>query len=366
MKVHLKWAAVLLLVITQSLHAENKSFPKDRFRQGFRPGLQGTYDKNPRKLVDDMFAGKDIFQVPNFAQSFLMNAQYCVQDTTVTIAELKAGITIGGAPDGFIQHPINSTYEISGWLPGYSKILWLARFPNVGESFLWFRGVCIMSCYCGNLMRPRFIPEDIAIVEEEPEEPYVPTQQVKATYVSNPAPVVNVYNTITSTNTNNNTSPIGASNLEFGDGGGGNRRQSYNDEPREMIVRTPARAVDWVSAAGNLLQGVGMMKQAFWPATQNVRVWGQQSNQRQWGNNYYNGGGGYNTGGGGYNNNGPWSGGTTLQSHGPLPNNLYNNGTGVIRGSHPYSNNASTGRSTGFTSNSGGGYYGIYNQSGGY
>ncbi len=155
-------------------------------------------------------------------------------------------------------------YKSTDWDPNWQ--------PRTGEMLGLYGDKVLISSYCGNFARGQFIPP-------APPQP-APKKEYHTDTVIHQASGSNLYLTIKTENINHNenmntntNSSIGATPIAFqpGHGGGG----GYNG-PQEMIIREKANGAQWVSAIGQGLTGIAQVKQAFFPATQNIRIFGNQ------------------------------------------------------------------------------------------
>lgn len=142
------------LITVTSLYA-------DVIKGGFQPKLRGYYNNKLDDFKKDLVAAHnnnatgDLFQDPAFVDSLVLRAQIESGDPTVTLQDIIDEGVDGGAPTGFIAS-INATHEMCVWNASGTKIAgWGSRNPYKGERFLWFRGKCIMSLYCGNFVRQK-------------------------------------------------------------------------------------------------------------------------------------------------------------------------------------------------------------------
>lgn len=291
MRKYIKIAVITLLITVTTAQAQTQLISEGQtLPGGFQPELRGKYSNNLDNFKRDLViavnanAAMDLFQDPNFVNRLVVNAQNETGDKSVKIQNIIDEGVMGDAPAGFIQST-NATHEMSVWTADATQIaLWGARDPyvNKGEKFLWFRGKCIMSLYCANLVRQvhKKIPE-------EKLSEYAITTQEKLTYSGGGNTFNFTFSNIggnatatggTSTATNTGGG-LGESNLRISrrpdiiDDGYDDRRQVRQSYQQIEVKRDGwAKFKDAAIGVTGLAFGVAAIKTAFAPPIQRYEV----------------------------------------------------------------------------------------------
>lgn len=253
----------ILMLLTFALLVEVAAQSPGALLGGFRQPLRGFYNDKISAFRSDVLkaykAGtiQDLFYDPAFIDRLIDNAR---QETgsSVTLEQFLAECTVGDAPVGF-KKTETSTHEMSVWTSdGLSIARWGARNPYSGEKFIWFRGKCIMSLYCGNLVRsvnrttfPQTGENGSEYLSVAPPQVQPPTSTAGVT--------INNYNGAPPTQ----QAPLGESSLRFADRpraaeGPYSRQDIYYNEPGLGIKNIGI-------GVGTLLLGVSAIKTAYDP-----------------------------------------------------------------------------------------------------